>query len=280
MRSFKDVADRHQVSLDNKQLAMLTSAAVVAAGLFFLTGVLYGTRVSIPAPPGSSGQNSLALRLDKDEDDVLPAVQAPQGSASTVVPVTPDAKSRKNRAELLDQYSRESVVVEQPVAPPAAAAPAPKSGSGASQPAKPIAQVRPEAPKPAAVKPVAEVQPAKPVPEKSGAKPATQVASASPAVSAKDPGQPLLRGRPLSGMKGPLSIQVAAFTDKASAQKELERWEKGRFPAFMGLDTVGGKRIYRIQVGRFSDRAEAERARTALERDMKVVGPRIIDAVK
>lgn len=281
MRSFKDVADRHIVSLDNRQLALLTSGAVVAAGMFFLTGVLYGTRVSLPTP------GSLALRLPESAEagsDMAAAVLdeatrpvAPAGA--TVVPVGKSASTERDR--LREQFARESVRPEPAIAEVAL----PRESPGAaSQPSRPMAQLPPpsDAKRSAVQKTSPAVKPAEPKPEaKAAAKPAPEktVAVAAPQKSSGEP-QPLLRGRKLSTMKGPLTVQVAAFTDKATAQKELERWERGRFPAFIGTDRVNGKNLYRIQIGRFSDRKEAETAAQALKRDLKVKGPMIMDAVK
>jgi len=258
MRSFKDVGDRHLVSLDNKQLALFTSGAVVAAGLFFLTGVLYGTRVSLP----SASPGSLALRLDKEAgpsvvEDSLPA--SSRSGSTTIIPVGKAAPADAEKERLLAEYARETVT-ELPVT----------EAVPAVTPAKPATSAAAIATKPAETAAKAVAPKAAPL----------QVAKVEAAPPKATEGQPLLRGRKLSSMSGKYTIQVAAFTDKAQAQKEAARWEKGRFPVFTGTDKVGGKKLYRVQIGRFSDKKEAEKAREALVRDLKVKGPKIIDAVK
>ncbi len=258
MRSFKDVGDRHLVSLDNKQLALFTSGAVVAAGLFFLTGVLYGTRVSLP----SSGSGSLALRLDKEPgpaavEDALPAASG--SGSTTIIPIGKTAPADAEKERLLAEYARETVT-ELPVteAAPAATSAKPPAPAAATA-AKPVeTAAKPTAPKAAPL----------------------QIAKTEAAPPKAAEGQPLLRGRKLSSMSGKYTVQVAAFTDKAQAKKEAARWEKSRFPVFTGTDKVSGKKLYRVQIGRFSDKKEAEKARDALVRDLKVKGPKIIDAVK
>ncbi len=311
MRSFKDVADRHVVSLDNKQLALFTSGAVVAAGLFFLTGVLYGTRVSLPSGgslgsvstlgSSSSGTGSMALRLNEDasEEAASPAGSAKDTGAkemagvtaatgSTVVPVGKGA-SDAERKKLLEQYSRESVgstVTETPVgataATPATGAKPAATSAAASQPSRPMAQIPPPASSGIKSGGVITVKPADAKPAAPAAAAATSKAPVKVAVAetSKASDQPLLRGRTLSSMKGHLTVQVASYTDKGTAKKELDRWTKQHFPAFLGAETVKGKKLYRIQLGRFSDKKQAEKARDVLVKDLHLKGPKVADAVK
>lgn len=87
-------------------------------------------------------------------------------------------------------------------------------------------------------------------------------------------GEEILRGRPdeitlkprYDYNKGAFSVQVGAFTIKENAQRLVRRMKDERGAADVSLFEHGGVTYFRVRVGRFSSRQEAEMFRDDLLR--------------
>jgi cell division septation protein DedD len=130
------------------------------------------------------------------------------------------------------------------IGPPAAEPPAPAEGElsykkrleGERPPAE---QLKPQAP-PAAAPPVQAVAPPKPEPQPqptSGARPGTWV------------------------------VQVIATREKPTASTLVTRLTQKGYPAFLVTPAAGAPPMFKVQVGRFSDRREAEEVARRLEKE-------------
>ena len=105
---------------------------------------------------------------------------------------------------------------------------------------------KPEAAPPPAAKPTAPApQPAAPPPQ---AKP--------------DPAAPQMTAR-----AGAWIVQVVSLQDRSSDAAIAKRLSAKGYPAFVLDPAAGGPRIYRVQVGGYADKTEAEQASRRLERD-------------
>jgi cell division septation protein DedD len=144
-------------------------------------------------------------------------------------------------------------------APPAgtAAPPAPVDLSyheelqnGKPKPAKPLTKPEP----PAAAPPAAASEPAAPSPATS--KPAA--APAEPAVKV-----------PTSGRPGTWVIQVGALQNRAAASSIVQSLIAKGYPAFLLQPAKGAPAIYRVQIGRYDDRREAEQVARRLEKEQQ-----------
>jgi cell division septation protein DedD len=62
-------------------------------------------------------------------------------------------------------------------------------------------------------------------------------------------------------------VQVVSLQDRAGANAIARRLAAKGYPAFVLDPAAGGPRIYRVQVGGFADKNDAEQASRRLERD-------------
>lgn len=159
-----------------------------------------------------------------------------------------------------------------PAAPPPASAPTQPVASGgppASEPPAPAAEPddelsyakRLQADSSAAekLKPPADAPAAKapPTPKAQPApKPAEPVKASAPAAA------PASSGRP-----GQWIVQVISLQDRAAAAKMATRLSGRGYPAFVLEPSPGAPRIFRVQVGGYADKSDAEQAARRLEKD-------------
>ncbi|CAN5837149.1 hypothetical protein BH18ACI5_BH18ACI5_08480 [soil metagenome] len=111
----------------------------------------------------------------------------------------------------------------------------------------------PQKPAPA----VAEAEPAAP-PVKSAAPPATTAATpqTSPAADV-----------PTSGRPGTWVLQVSALQNRAAASNIVRRLISKGYPAFLSASAPGTTQIFRVQIGKYADRREAEQIARRLEKE-------------
>lgn len=102
----------------------------------------------------------------------------------------------------------------------------------------------------------------KPAPAVEAAPPATQ--AAAPAPQRTGPAIDV----PTSGRPGALVVQVFASQDAAAASALVKRLGAKGYPAFLSVpSSASAPRTYRVQVGRFNDRREAEDVKRRLEKE-------------
>ena len=146
--------------------------------------------------------------------------------------------------------------------------------SPAATPAEPVASAGPPSAEPPApaVEPDDELSYAKRLQADSAPaeklKPPAQPAPKPAAPPAQAPPQPKPEAAgPLStGRPGAWIVQVVSLQDRSAAATIAKRLTGKGYPAFV-LDPAGGPRIYRVQVGGYSDKNDAEQAARRLERD-------------
>ena len=164
----------------------------------------------------------------------------------------------------------EAAVAAAPVTTPAPAAPAPAAE------APPVAADAPTPPTDAALtyhkrlqdtatpteklKKPADAQPSTGAPVESKP-PASQPAKASAAVPASTPDVPT------SGRSGSWIIQVHALQNRDAASTFVRRLTSKGYPAFLLNPAPGATQIYRVQIGGYRDRGEAEQVARRLEKE-------------
>lgn len=157
--------------------------------------------------------------------------------------------------------------------PPAAA---PQTSAGAGPPAAEPPAPAPEAdelsyhrrlqgadaPKEELKTPAPESRPAPaPQPKAEEKPPAPKPATPAPAASAP-------ADVPASGRPGAWVVQVVALQDRAVATSLVKRLNGKGYPAFLVTTAAGSvPRMYKVQVGRFNDKKEAEQVRQRLEKE-------------
>ena len=105
----------------------------------------------------------------------------------------------------------------------------------------------------------------KPAPPKEAAPPkevAPPPAKPTAAQPRPDPAVPQMTAR-----AGAWIVQVVSLQDRSSANAIAKRLSAKGYPAFVLDPAAGGPRIYRVQVGGYSDKNDAEQASRRLERD-------------
>ena len=218
----------HEIQLSGKQLVALFMAGTTVAVMIFLCGVWVGRGV----PNDRSGA--------ADNPDTV-AAAAPPPAATPSQPVAssgpPSAEPPAPAAEPDDELSYAKRLQ-------ADSAPAEKL----KQPS-PAPQVSPKT--------------APPAPQAAAPKegPSRGTAAAPPAAK-PEPAAPQMAARP-----GAWIVQVVSLQDRSAASAVARRLTAKGYPAFVLDPAAGGPRIYRVQVGGYSDKNDAEQASRRLERE-------------
>jgi len=231
-----DTADEafHEIQLSGKQLVFLFMATTIVAVVIFLCGVQVGRGVKA-APV--------------DSNDAIGSASVPSVARSTPPATT----------------------ATEP--PPAAEPPSPATDGdeALSYPQRlqaegsPSEKVKPH-PDPPAPAPAAAVTTTSPVPAPvTTSVAATKEAASKPSVAVKEPGaKPALNG---AGQPGVWVVQVQALKDHGAATALAQRLIGKGYPAFVLSPVSGAPSIYRVQVGRYNDRREAEQVARRLEKE-------------
>jgi DedD protein len=237
----------HEIQLNGKQLVFLFMAATVVSVVIFLCGVLVGRGV----PTAASVETGVAESATPPALGVPhQAVSTPAGSDPTAAAAPPPADDHDlSYFERLDgqhppaedlhpvkkgsEASAKKSAEPAPAPPPAVADKAPARAPAPPPPA-PIAKVETPAPKPAAA-PAAEVAPARP--------------------AASDPTG--------SGF----ALQVTALKERNEAEAIAKRLSTKGYSAYVLTPAAGAPSVYRVRVGKFKTRREAETIAAKLQKE-------------
>jgi hypothetical protein len=123
--------------------------------------------------------------------------------------------------------------------------------------AKPVNEELKATPEPKAATPPA-TKPAEPPP----VKPAVEPPPPAPAKTTPAPAAAPQGGRP-----GVWAVQVVALSDRGAANAVVQRLAGKGYPAFVLLPQATAVQHYKVQVGRYTDRSEAEQIRQRLKKE-------------
>jgi cell division septation protein DedD len=231
----------HEIQLSGKQLVFLFMATTIVSIVIFLCGVLVGRGARSEPPVADLADAGVAAGPGGAPPSVGEPVvdsSAPVASADPGTPTRVES-SDFNYMEMLTAEQRKDEVPQPPAEPvadsgaaPAAAAPAIVPSTAAS------AEVPP---------------PAKPV-ETPAAKAAAPVAAA--AVAGK------------SAAAGELTIQVAALKERDEAERIVKRLQARGYDAYVAEPTAGTA-MFRVRVGHFADRSQADAVAVRLAKEEK-----------
>lgn len=221
----------HEIQLNGKQLVFLFMAAAVVAVVVFLSGVMVGRGVRTDAVSAESGsQTTLA-----PEPAAGPAAAAgggtakPQEATAAAPPVGDDLGYYKALAE------PPAVVPE--AAKPAAAGEKPGAGQAGTSPGV-------------------------------GAQPPSEPGSGSTAKSAAPPVKAApSKAAPTAGGVG-FTVQVVALRERAASEAIAKRLAGKGYNAYVLEPPAGSAAgLFRVRVGPFKTRREAEEVRRRLEKE-------------
>lgn len=216
-----------EIQLGGKQLVFLAMAAVVILVGVFLMGLQVGRGVL--SARGPAGTESTVTAAETE----LPPPPASASPGSSASPAT--AGEKLSYAERLGSAEPQKEPLKPEAAPPEEA-PAPKAESVAAAP------------------PV--VTPAPPPPAPAPAAAATVAAKAVPAVVTAP--EPAGAG---------FAIQVAALREAGEADAIVKRLANKGYSAYVVAPKKGDATIYRVRVGKFKERREADTVAARLQKE-------------
>ena len=231
----------HEIQLNGKQLVFLFMAATVVAVVIFLCGVMVGR--GVPQRAGNVTEVPIEANLDPTADIQARAAQPPAAASSS----SPSSAAPITSGETLTYTER----LEEPT-PPVETLKAPSETAATSSVPRPAPEPVAEAPRPVA---------ASPVPASPSAKPPAPAAAAVTAAATEPSGIPSTALR-----AGGFVVQVAAVKDRGEADTIARRLSTKGYPAFV-TTAPGGVQMFRVRVGKFTDRREAESAASRLEKE-------------
>jgi cell division septation protein DedD len=230
----------YEIQLTNKQLVFYFLAGATVLILCFLAGIMVGRGVDV------RGADTRVVR----EEPVAPIAGESRGARGTPVPV--------------DSYSYpQRLVAEKPpeVLETRIAVPSPVSSATAAQKPTPASTAPARATTPAAAKPTATPK-GTPPPKTTPSPKAAATPKPKPTPTPRATATPVA-----AAAEGPLSLQVGAFKDKASADSVVAQLRRKGYAARAVSPDGARDGLYVVRVGPYKTRAEADRARTRLEQD-------------
>jgi DedD protein len=234
----------HEIQLNGKQLVFLFMAGTVVAVVIFLCGVMVGRGV-----PERTLVAGAATAAPLDPTAALPPPSSSTASTDDNQPLT--AGETLTYPSLLENPDPPAETLAPTAEPAIATAPKPAAAAAPEPMPLPAPMPKPAAPKPApvAAAPVAAApKPATPAPKPA---PLTPPVAAAAASSLNEPAG--------SGFV----VQVAAVRQRAEADRIAQRLTGKGYPAFV---TTSGAN-FRVRVGKFDDRRQAETVAGRLERE-------------
>jgi cell division septation protein DedD len=220
----------HEIQLNGKQLVFLFMAATVVSVVIFLCGVLVGRGVRSQLAGGSD--SPVATNEDTTPTPTQPATPAPApapGSDPTTVAAPPPP------AEDVSYPNR----LTKPNTPEEKLKPAPDRAAPAERAAAPVA-----APPVAAARPTPVKEPAR------AAAPAVTQAATSPEPSGQG-----------------FAVQIAALNVRSEADAIAKRLSSKGYAAYVMTPANGTPSVFRVRVGKFTTRREAETVAAKLQKE-------------
>ncbi|HUU35322.1 MAG TPA: SPOR domain-containing protein [Vicinamibacterales bacterium] len=217
-----------EIQLNGKQLVFLFMAVTVVSVVIFLCGVLVGRGVQ--ARPGTPVEASATAESDPTAD------AAPMAATEPLEPTKADNLGYSERlqttgpaAETLSPRSDSPRTAARTAVAPATASPA---AGGPSTTAAPRQQTTPSTAGAPAAAQAAEVAPLPPEPKGDG-----------------------------------IAIQVAFVRGRSEAEALLKRLKSKTYSAYIVPSVAGQPAGFRVRVGKFKTRAEAEKVAAKLEQE-------------
>jgi cell division septation protein DedD len=244
----------HEIQLSGKQLVFLFMVTTAVSVVIFLCGVFVGRGVHTDRPTAASDAalTTPAPAQGQPQAPDLKAGPASQGSAAP--PVTQQAATQP------------AATPTEPPSPPAddeltyrkrlesEGPPAEKlkpQGTTARTDGKPEV-AKTEAARPETVTP-------------------SKALAASAAATARTPG-PDASAAGSSARPGRWVVQLVALRDRSAASSIVQRLSGKGYPAFIVNPTASTpNQVFRVQVGRYDDRREAEQVKQRLEKEEKFI---------
>jgi cell division septation protein DedD len=248
----------HEIQLNGKQLVFLFMAATVVSVAIFLCGVLVGRGVRDQQVAGQEAvQVSTAAEPVARAASTAGAPAQPTSDPTAAAAPPPADEFSYNRLDKANPPAERLKSPEQLKAQEAKTASAAKPETKIAEPAKPAVPSRtPE--RPAAVgSTVVEKPPVERAPAPAPAKPNPPPTEAAPS-AATAAGEPQGAG---------YAVQIAALNVRSEADAIAKRLTSKGYAAYVMAPASGTPQVYRVRIGKFGSRREAETIATKLEKE-------------
>jgi len=225
----------HEIQLNGKQLIFLFMAATVVSVVIFLCGVMVGRGVrSGRGETTPSAELETAGQAAPASAPIAPAPAAassavPKGQANPPTPPVPEE----------DTSAYKDLTAVKP------------KDTALATPAKAQRKHAVNAPAPAPPKAAATDKAA--VTEKAAPKP--------------EPAAPVDKDKPAAVTSGGYAVQLTALRDRSEADAVVKRLAGKGYPAYVVNPLPGKPPVYRVQVGRYQNRADADRIASKLQKE-------------
>ena len=228
----------HEIQLNGKQLVFLFMASTIVAVVIFLCGVMVGRGVRVQRPA-----DAIEASVDAATDPTaVTQAPVPAASAAAAPSNTPIA-------------SQETLTYPDRL----------EGHEPAEETLKPGSGIRDSGFNATAPKPVATIAKVAPLPPK--AVPATKaapVAPAAPSTLSPPAAMPALSREP-AGIG--FVVQVAAVNDRREADTIAKRLATKGYPSFVTTPPNGTPRTFRVRVGKYPNRRDAESIAARLQKE-------------
>jgi cell division septation protein DedD len=228
----------HEIQLNGKQLVFLFMASTVVAVVIFLCGVMVGRGVRVQRPADANEAS-----VDAASDPTV-VTQAPVPAASTAAAPNNTPVASQETLTYPDRLEGHEPA-EETLKPGSIREP----GFNATAP-KPVATIAKVAPPPPKAAPATKA-----VPVATVAPPPTPSPSAAPPAL---PREPVGTG---------FVVQVAAVNDRREADTIAKRLAAKGYPSFVTTPPNGTLRTFRIRIGKYPNRRDAESIAARLQKE-------------
>src|SRR5438445_3970978 len=248
----------HEIQLNGKQLVFLFMASTVVAVVIFLCGVMVGRGVRAQRPA-----DTLEASVDAATDPTAVTQRATPAASAAATPSNAPVASQEtltypNRLEG-SEPPEETLKPGLGTRDSGFVAPAPKPGAKIAK-AEPVPAKVAAAPAPVKTVPA----PAKSAPAKVAVSPAPKAATVVVAGSPVVGGLPAAAGEPAGNG---FVVQVAAVNDRKEADAIAKRLAGKGYPSFVTTPPNGIPKMFRVRIGKYPTRREAETIAARLEKE-------------
>jgi len=230
----------HEIQLNGKQLVFLFMAVTVVSVVIFLCGVLVGRGVRTDRAASVADASGIAPVTTPESPRAQQAPVPPGSDPTKAAPPSGDDLTFFNRLE------KKAAPAEQIKAPADKTPAADKPQAVRKVPAEEKGAAGPKTPPPAAAR--EQVQ----VPASTAAKPAPVPASDASATEPAGTG---------------FALQITALKEQGEAEAVARRLTAKGYAAYVLKPAAGSPSVYRVRVGKFKTRREAETIATKLNKE-------------
>jgi DedD protein len=229
----------HEIQLNGKQLVFMFMAVTVVAVVIFLCGVMVGRGVRTPR---AADVADAAVETPADPTAAAQPPSSTEANASTTTAATASGAPATTQEKLTyaDRLSSSTSPPEtlrsEPIAPAAAPPAAPTTTKVPAPDVKPASKPAPKSE------------------SKSDSKAASKTESKVAVAESSD-------------TAGGFVVQVAAVKARSEADTIAKRLSSKGFPSYVTTPGPGAAHVYRVRVGKYTDRREAESVARRLEKE-------------